>query len=137
MPRFSDKSLMQLSTCNHRIREVFNEAIDLYDFTVLEGRRDEERQEKMVEEGKSKVHYPDSKHNNRPSDAVDVAPYPIDWGNRGRFFYLAGLVLAIAAQKGYRFRWGGDWNMNGDFEDQSFDDLPHFEDVTDERSQGR
>jgi len=25
-----------------------------------------------------------------PSDAVDVAPYPIDWNDKERFYYFAG-----------------------------------------------
>lgn len=131
MPVFSHQSKSQLATCNERIQEVLREAIKIFDFTVLEGHRDKEEQERMVEEGKSQLHWPESKHNTEPSRAVDVAPYPIDWDDRERFFYLAGTVLTIAARKGYKFRWGGDWNMNGNFEDQSFDDLPHFEDITD------
>ena len=26
-----------------------------------------------------------------------------------------------------KLRWGGDWNDNKDFSDQTFDDLVHFE----------
>jgi len=66
-------------------------------------------------------------HNHHPSLAVDVAPYPIDWENTNRFFYLAGLVEGIAAMMGVKVRFGGDWDSDKDFSDQKFNDLVHFE----------
>ena len=27
----------------------------------------------------------------------------------------------------HNVRWGGDWNMDNNFKDQKFNDLPHFE----------
>ena len=77
--------------------------------------------------GNSKVQFPNSKHNSLPSLAVDAAPYPIDWNDKKRFALFAGFVLGIAATKGIRLRWGGDWNMNYITLDNRFDDLPHFE----------
>jgi peptidoglycan L-alanyl-D-glutamate endopeptidase CwlK len=108
----------------------------LMDFTILQGHRGEVEQTAAVKSGASKVPWPNSKHNAYPSLAVDIAPYPIRWGNLGdpdrikaigAFYKLAGIVLATARERKIEVRWGGDWNMNGDIFDQNFDDLPHFE----------
>lgn len=62
-----------------------------------------------------------------PSNAVDIAPYPIDWNDRERFTYLAGHVKMAAHMLGIKVTWGGDWNNNNEVKDNNFDDLPHFE----------
>ena len=127
MPRFGKKSRERLSTCDKRLQDLFNEVIKTVDCSVLEGHRSEERQNKLQEEGKSKVRYPKGRHNASPSNAVDVAPYPIDWNDRERFHLFAGFVLGVANRMGITLRWGGDWNMNFNLKDNNFDDLPHFE----------
>lgn len=127
MPRFSETSKTKLSTCDERLQKIFYELIKQFDVKVLQGHRDQLDQEKCFKEGKSKLHWPLSKHNHHPSLAVDVVPYPIDWEDRERFFYMAGLVMAIANFMGIKIRWGGNWDMDGDFHDNKFDDLPHFE----------
>ena len=71
--------------------------------------------------------FPDGNHNKKPSKAIDVAPYPIDWDDRERMTYFAGYVKGIAMMLGIPIRWGGDWNSNNDLKDNNFDDLPHFE----------
>ncbi len=94
---------------------------------ATEGHRSETRQNKLLEEGKTKVAYPKGRHNSSPSLAVDVAPYPINWNDRERFHLFAGYVLGMARRMGYTLRWGGDWNMNFEVGDNQFDDFPHFE----------
>ena len=44
-----------------------------------------------------------------------------------RWYYFGGFVLGTAEELGIKIRWGGDWNSNRDLDDQTFDDLPHFE----------
>tara|TARA_E500000331_G_C17227762_1_gene701143 strand:+ start:1353 stop:1745 length:393 start_codon:yes stop_codon:yes gene_type:complete len=127
MPRFGKRSNVNLASCDERLQKVFNKVIQHVDCSVLEGHRGEERQNKLQEEGKSKVRYPDGRHNASPSNAVDVAPYPIDWDDRERFHLFAGFVLGVASGMGYTLRWGGDWNMNFEVDDNKFDDFPHFE----------
>ena len=127
MPRFGKSSKKRLLTCDIRLQDVFNEVIKYIDCSVLEGHRGEERQNKLQKEGKSKVSYPKGRHNFSPSRAVDVAPYPIDWNDRERFHLFAGYVLGMARRMGYTLRWGGDWNMNFEVNDNKFDDFPHFE----------
>jgi len=127
MPKFSKKSLSKLETCDKRLQDLFLKVVKKFDCTILEGHRSKDRQNKLFDEGKSKLKYPKGKHNSLPSKAVDVAPYPIDWNDRERFTYFAGYVIGIAYQMGLKIRWGGDWDMDTQVKDNNFDDLPHFE----------
>ena len=127
MPKFSKKSLSKLETCDKRLQDLFLRVVKKFDCTILEGHRSKDRQNKLFDEGKSKLKYPKGKHNSLPSKAVDVAPYPIDWNDRERFTYFAGYVIGIAYQMGLKIRWGGDWDMDTEVKDNNFDDLPHFE----------
>ena len=127
MPKFGKSSKARLATCDNRLQQVFNEVIKTVDCSILEGHRSAERQDKLFEEGKTKVKYPNGRHNADPSRAVDVAPYPIDWDDRERFHLFAGFVLGIAKGMGINLRWGGDWNQNFEVDDNQFDDFPHFE----------
>ena len=127
MPSFSDKSLAKLATCDPLLQRVFREAIQNFDCTILEGHRDQARQNQMVAEGKSQVRWPDGKHNTVPSCAVDVTPYPIQWEDRERQTLFAGYVLATAKAMGISLRWGGDWDRDTEVRDNTFDDLVHFE----------
>ena len=125
--RFGVKSAERLATCDVRLQEILNEAIKIVDFSVICGHRDKEAQNMAYYEGKSKLQYPDSKHNTNPSEAVDVAPYPIDWNDTERFAHLIGILRGIAHTKGYKLRVGIDWDMDGDIRDHSFMDYPHIE----------
>ena len=127
MPKFSTRSKAALDTAHPKLKELFNEVIKHWDCIVLEGHRGKAAQDKAFREGKSKTPWPTSKHNKSPSLAVDVAPYPIDWKNSERFYAFAGFVIGIAKMKGIEIRWGGDWDSDRDFKDQTFFDLPHFE----------
>lgn len=124
---FSEKSRERLDSCHPDLVEVCELVLEVYDFTVLEGHRSVERQEKLFTEGKSKLRGGESKHNSYPSLAVDIAPYPIDWHDNSRFYLLAGLMFATAHSLGVTLRWGGDWDGDWEHNDQTFIDLPHFE----------
>lgn len=97
----------------------------IMDFTIIEGHRSPERQEELFNTGMSKVRR--SKHNDSPSNAVDIAPWPIDWGDTFRFHVLAGLVYAAAKEEKVDVRWGGDWDGDMSQRDHTFIDMPHFE----------
>ena len=127
MPKFGKKSISNLKTCDGRLQEVLYEVIKTIDCSVLEGHRDESRQNALYLDGKTKVQYPNGRHNKYPSHAVDVVPYPIDWDDRERFHLFAGFVIGIAKSKGINLRWGGDWNQDWEVNDNRFDDFPHFE----------
>ena len=127
MPKFGTRSRNALHGCDERLIKVFNEVIKTVDCSVLEGHRNKAKQDEYYDEGKSKVKYPNGRHNKLPSMAVDVCPYPIDWDDRERFHLFAGFVLGIAKSMGINLRWGGDWNQNFEVDDNKFDDFPHFE----------
>lgn len=127
MPSFGDKSKAMLASCDPQLQSVFSEVVRFYDITILQGHRGQVEQDRAYSEGKSKVKWPNGKHNVHPSLAVDAAPYPIDFEDRERFFFLAGMVMGVAALMGIKIRWGGDWDKDMDFTDQKFDDLMHFE----------
>lgn len=127
MFQLSETSKTKLLQCDTHLQEICHTVSAFFNFTVLEGHRSKERQEQLFAEGKTKVHYPAGKHNHMPSLAIDIAPYPVDWQDRARFFMLAGMMLAVAHARGIRLRWGGDWDGDGDTQDQRFDDLVHFE----------
>jgi peptidoglycan L-alanyl-D-glutamate endopeptidase CwlK len=127
MPYFGRRSKKSLATCDERLQKVFNEVIKHVDCSVIEGHRDEERQNKLYEEGKTKVYWPNGRHNAKPSKAADVVPYPIDWDDRERFHLFAGFVIGIAKSMGINLRWGGDWDQDWTVMDNKFDDFPHFE----------
>ena len=127
MPRFGSRSINRLKTCDQKLQELFYEVVKHFDCSIIEGNRGEERQNKAYADGKSKVKYPNGKHNKFPSVAVDVAPYPIDWSDRDRFHYFGGFVLGVAKQMGMNIRWGGDWNQDTETKANKFDDLVHFE----------
>ena len=127
MPKFGRKSKERLATCHEDLQKVFNEVIKYVDCSVLEGHRGEERQNRFVDEGKSKVRFPNGRHNAMPSNAVDITPYPVDWDDRERFHLFAGFVIGVARGMGITLRWGGDWDMDFQVMDNRFDDFPHFE----------
>lgn len=135
MPTYSNASLEQLNTCHPLLQRLFHEVIKHRDNTILEGARGQEAQHKDFIEGRSKLDWPDGKHNKVPSLAVDSVPYPIDWKKVNKkdkatineMYLYAGYVLGIAAMLNIPIRWGGDWDGDGDITDQQLHDLPHFE----------
>ena len=83
--------------------------------------------------GSSKVSGVGSVHNKGDPDlsmAVDVVPCVKGkgavWDSR-QCCVLAGYVMARAYDFGYGIRWGGDWDMDLDVNDQTFNDLVHYE----------
>ena len=88
------------------------------------------------EQGKSRLKFPNGKHNSLPSKAVDVAPYPIDWENTERFRAVAFFIKGIAVNMGINLRLGADWDGDFNSKDQSFHDLPHIEleDINDSKT---
>ena len=128
MPEFGERSLKNLNECHEDIQNILNEVIKNYDCSVIEGHRDENRQNKLYKEGKTQVKFPNGRHNAYPSLAVDCVPYPIDWTDRERFTLFAGFVKGIAkGMYNIDLRWGGDWDSDFQVQDNRFDDFPHFE----------
>jgi peptidoglycan LD-endopeptidase CwlK len=145
MYSFGKRSKKRLDTCHPDMVLIMEEVIKIYDFSVLEGLRTAEKQLEYFETGRSKLDgiRKKSKHQDNGSGksrAIDIMP----WKNGtnafsgkkkdiSRFYYLAGLVKAIAyrlleeGKISHTIRWGGDWDSDDIYTDQNFDDLPHFE----------
>jgi len=134
MLAFSAQSKKHLATCHPDLQLLFNTVIKTHDCTILEGYRNEEAQNKAYAQGKSKLKYPEGKHNKTPSLAVDVISYPVDFNNLRRCVWFGGYVCGIAEmlyQQGlmkHRLRWGGSWDGIGILNRPGMlDDLVHFE----------
>lgn len=144
MPKYSQRSLINLSECHPDLQKLFEEVIKHFDCSIIDGKRSKEEQQKNVEKGVSKTF--DSKHleqEDGKSHAVDVMPYPFDWNKiqKGldaakladkelqvcRSYYFAGFVKGIATMMGISIRQGVDWDGDTLVGDHSFIDLPHNE----------
>ncbi len=106
------------------------------DFTVLEGVRTPERQRELYAQGRTKpgkiVTWTLKSNHFRNArtgfgHAVDLAPFPIDWNDHGRFDRLAKLIFRAAAAEGVAIRWGADWDRDGKPRERGETDSPHFE----------
>jgi len=140
MPNFGRKSRENLNTAHLDLRAVFIDVVEVYDCKILCGIRTAEEQQWLYASGRTRpgpiLTNKDGvrKRSRHQGDgvvllslAVDVAPYPVNWGDTNRFYHFAGYVKGRAQALGIPIRWGGDWDSDTDLSDQSFYDLPHFE----------
>lgn len=119
MPQFGARSRQRLATCHPDLQRLFNEVIREVDCSVLCGYRGKAEQEAAFASGNSKARWGQSKHNRKPSLAVDVVPYPIDWNDIPRFIEFVNLVKKKAKEMDIKIRCGADFT--------SLKDYPHFE----------
>jgi peptidoglycan LD-endopeptidase CwlK len=127
MYKFGKRSRARLKGVDSRLVNVLNELIKVMDVTIIEGVRSAETQNKYFKDGKSKLDGVNKKSNHQLGKAVDLAPYPINWEESNRFYYMGGIVRGIAKQLNLKIRWGGDWDSDGETKDQTFMDLVHIE----------
>lgn len=143
--RFGKSSKTKLETCHEDLQTVLQLAISRsrIDFGISEGHRSLERQKQLFDEGRSKIDGIEKKgkHNYDPSLAADIYIYHADPDTRSKLLYdkaslsyIAGVVISCAGELlekreiNHNIRWGGNWDKDGVIlQDQSFDDLPHFE----------
>ena len=129
MPNFGAKSKQNLAEAHIGLQRLFNEVIKHRDCTVVVGYRGEADQNRAFSIGNSKLKFPQSKHNQSPSLAVDVVPYingGACWDSK-ECYAFGGFVMGVASQMGIKIRWGGDWDSDGSVSDNKFNDLVHFE----------
>lgn len=130
--RFGTTSQRKLYTVHPDLEILMEDALDtgIMDFSIVEGHRGKAEQNRYFDLGKSRVKFPDGKHNKKPSRAVDAVPFikgKVSW-NRFHCCVLAGIILACAVKRGIKLRWGGNWNMDSEpITDQDFQDLVHYE----------
>lgn len=136
---FGKSSSEKLATCNKNLQAVMQLAIKrtTVDFGISEGYRSEERQQELYKQGRTEpgeiVTHVDginkkSKHNEKPSKAVDIFGYV-----NGKATYdvphmclIAGVILACADELKIPIRWGGNFDQDGQIM-EDWNDLPHFE----------
>lgn len=133
---FGKKSKKCLSEVHEDLQNVARLALEwgVMDFAVIEGRRSKERQNGFYNSGKSRVQWPNGKHNvlNKAdlANAYDIAPVvngKLSWGQK-HCIHLAGVIISAGKCLGIKIRWGGNWDMDGEpITDQDFQDLVHFE----------
>lgn len=127
MYKFGKKSKQRLKGVDTRLINVLNELIKIMDVTIIEGARSEEKQKEYFAKGKSKIDGVTKKGMHQLGKAVDLAPYPINWKDSNKFYYMGGMIRGIAKQLNLKVRWGGDWDSDGNIRDQKFMDLVHIE----------
>lgn len=133
---YSKNSDDRLNTCHPDLIHICRKLLKYFDHSVYEGYRGKEEQNHYLAIGRSKVKYPNGKHNKKPAMAVDIAPYPREKKEKcriakynimtGHFFQIAA-ELYEAGVITHKIRWGGDWNMDDNLSNNSWDDLAHFE----------
>lgn len=125
--KFSKRSQAKLETCAEPLITLCYAVIEVVDFTVICGHRDEEKQNEALRLNHTTKRWPYSKHNKFPSIAIDLAPCPIKWEETDRFAYFAGWVMREAKALKIDLRWGGDWDGDFNIAEHRLIDMPHFE----------
>ena len=126
MYKFSVKSLSKINDpkLHPKLKKLLLEAIKTspIDFTVTETVRTLEKQAYYLKKGTTKTmksrHIP-SVNKSGLCEAVDLAPYPIDYKNIKRFILLSEHIKKVAKDLNIKIAYGGDW--------KSFKDYPHYE----------
>jgi peptidoglycan L-alanyl-D-glutamate endopeptidase CwlK len=139
---YGSKSAGRIATCHVKMQDVAMRAIKLtpVDYTIIHGWRGEEVQTVLFESGASKKPWPESEHNHEEDEgdgvlmpcslAIDFGVLingKIPWKDTHAFAVVAGVWFAAAEELGATLRWGGDWDMDGSTEDQTFMDWGHME----------
>ena len=150
---FGTSSQTRLKELHPDLQLVMNETLDIMDISIAVGFRTKEAQQAAYASGNSKVQWPNSKHNQQPSLAVDV--YPCVFGIKAlmgtpdqitqimtmfkcnkqqandyvlkEIYAMQKIIKGVANRHNIRIVWGGDWDNDGNIYNNSFNDLGHFE----------
>ena len=106
--------------------------LQLFDFGIVEGHRDQNQQDIYYMSDRSKVKWPNSKHNQMPSKAFDFVLWlngqpEVGDENKPSYYMAVGVFKAEAKRLGIDIRAGADWDGDFSTTDQSFHDLMHIE----------
>ena len=136
MPVFSKRSLKARAELHPLLQRVVDEAIKEVDFVILDAQRGRAEQEKAFRSGFSKARFSQSAHNYVPAIAFDIVPYPITW-KPNKFKEIAKVIgyydqrqgdgRGLALKLKIPLRWGADWDMDGEWNDERFLDWGHWE----------
>jgi len=111
--RWGARSLAVREEIHHELVLCVDQCLEWseFDLTLTEGVRDIEGQTKAYRAGLSELQWPQSKHNMRPSDAVHIEPYPIDYTDLDRYKILGGLMIAAGGLLQVKLRWLGPTSL--------------------------
>lgn len=153
--RLSKASLAKLEGVHPNLVKLVKRAIEIttVDFKVIEGVRSKERA--FINWGKGRTAEELRAHNvpteyakpkaakvtwvKNPlgtkhliqadgfSHAVDLLPAPYDWKDLAPFDAVADAMTRAGVELGIRFRWGADWDADGNPRERGETDNPHFE----------
>jgi hypothetical protein len=127
MYKFSKRSLSNLETCHTLLQALAQEAIKTFDFTVIEGHRNKQKQMEAYAAKTSKLKWPRSKHNKMPSEAFDAIPYPFPgWsGTQSKAAFQAQAEAILAAWEALGDQTAG-WKLTSAHVSWKWDS-PHFQ----------
>jgi len=143
--KLGKRSKDNYNTLHPDLQKIIDMALKVsqVDFTIIEGERTVERQQKLFNEGKSKIDgiNKKGKHNYSPSLAFDfiaAVPNRKDLAfDKNHLMYLVGVFTACGkhllneCEITHRTRSGANWDMDGTLVyDQRFLDMPHIEIIT-------
>ncbi len=116
MYRLSKRSKKNLNGVHPDLVRVVNRAIEItkQDFMVIEGKRTLKKQKWLKAHGYSWT----LKSKHLDGLAVDTVPYPIDWNDLDKFHKVYEAFKQASQELNIPIRWGGDWNMNGEYRDE-------------------
>lgn len=119
MFKFSSRSKERLKGVDEKLVDVIETSLmeSPYDFGITEGLRTIEKQKEYVKAGKSQT----IKSYHLNGRAVDIVVYKdgkVTWDLK-YYKEIADIVKEIAAEKGLKITWGGDW--------KTLVDGPHFQ----------
>lgn len=115
----SKTSIQKLNTCHTDLQKLIYAVAKEEKCAVICGFRGRYEQEKAYYSGKSKARFGQSKHNFKPSLAVDIVPLPLDWNDIPAFERLGEKIMAKAEEMGIKVKWGKNF--------KGLVDYPHFE----------
>lgn len=110
---FGARSLLNLQTCCWDLQCLAQEAIKIIDFTVICGFRDKKNQTAAFNCGASEREWPNSFHNQFPSEAFDFLPHPFtSWKNTNSFIKVVDGIKIAADKLDIEIECGADWGWD-------------------------
>lgn len=120
-------SRLKLESCHQNIIRLAIAVNNIYPIQCICGHRNEYEQSKAFHNGMSRLEFPKSKHNSKPSLAADFVPDPdnsaktLDWNDIEEFERMCLVFEQVADEMDIKIRLGRDF---------SFKDFPHIELIT-------
>ena len=141
---FGIASQAALGTADSNLKIIANRVLMIKDHSILKGHRPQDEQNAAYwgKPQRSKLEWPNGKHNALPSRAIDVQTYPLpvyvvtdgedtkkeaEQILREEQLYLLGLYVGVASGMAIMLRTGADWDRDGEIADNGWDDLFHVE----------